>query len=244
MSMPLHEDPSTTWPDLPPGAVVHSGRAHRPLVWMSDGTVPDAAQWWKRLYADHARTGLYPVLLEYPDDSFEPQAGQYGAGADVVEYFRDTWKEQPWPRFTQWPGLAEPGAAADSDAVGGAAGELADRLVLEGRARCLALVQVGRSADVPAAVGWDRMSNRLTPERLSAVLRSWEERFGLRLVGFGHGSLYLSVAAPPTSVDQAHILTAEHYLACLDVFYVDPTMDWDTYPVELMERRDWWLGWD
>ena len=56
-------------------------------------------------------------------------------------------------------------------------------------------------------------------------------------MGFGHASLYASVAAPPTDIDQARVLTAEHYVACPDWFYVDPSMDWEAYPEELMKLR-------
>lgn len=77
-----------------------------------------------------------------------------------------------------------------------------------------------------------------------SLLRPAEDRFGIRVVGFGHGSLYVSVAAPPTDIHQARILTAEHYLACPDVFYEDPNLDWSEYPEELMKRREWRFWWD
>ncbi|WP_241197003.1 DUF4253 domain-containing protein [Streptomyces sp. ADI95-17] len=84
----------------------------------------------------------------------------------------------------------------------------------------------------------------MTAQELSVVLRSWEHRFGVRLVGFGHGSLYLSVAAQPTDAREARVLAAEHYLACSDVFYEDPDLDWSTYHEELMRRREWRFWWD
>ncbi|MGW4837716.1 hypothetical protein [Streptomyces globisporus] len=55
---------------------------------MSDGPVTDAADRWKRLYARRCETGLYPLLLEYPDDSVDPVGGGYGADADADAYFR------------------------------------------------------------------------------------------------------------------------------------------------------------
>ncbi|MFE5961310.1 DUF4253 domain-containing protein [Streptomyces rubiginosohelvolus] len=228
--------------DLPPGRLIGPCHHPHPVVWMSDGPVTDAADRWKRLYARRCETGLYPLLLEYPDDSFDPVGGGYGADADADAYFRSEWTDDSWPPFGKWPGLATPAAVvADADVC---AGEVATAVAREGRARCLALVQVARGADVPAALSWRGAANHMTAQELSAVLRSWEHRFGVRVVGLGHGSLYLSVAAPPTDARQARVLAAEHYLACPDVFHEDPDLDWSTYHEELMRLREWRFWWD
>ncbi|MFD6277348.1 DUF4253 domain-containing protein [Streptomyces sp. NPDC060209] len=209
---------------------------------MSDGPVTDAADWWKLLYARRRETGLYPLLLEYPDDSFDPENGGYGADADAASYFRSAWTDDSWPPFTEWPGLSLPaGVVTDVDVC---ASEVATAVVRDGRAPCLALVQVMRGADTPAALNWHGMMNRMTAQELSAVLRTWEDRFGLRVVGLGHGSLYVSVAAQPTDLAQARVLAAEHYLACPDIFYDDPDLDWSTYQEDLMKRREWRFWWD
>lgn len=49
---------------------------------------------------------------------------------------------------------------------------------------------------------------------LSIVLRSWEDRFGARLVGLGHATAFVSVATGPDNADQASSLALQHYLAC------------------------------
>ncbi|MFE1893911.1 DUF4253 domain-containing protein [Streptomyces microflavus] len=228
--------------DLPPGRLIGPCHHPHPVVWMSDGPVTDAADWWKRLHARHCETGLYPLLLEYPDDSFEPVGGGYGADADAGSYFWSQWTDDSWPPFKEWPGLAAPAAGVTDAEV--CAGEIAAAVARDGRARCLALVQVARGADAPAALSWLGMKNHMTTQDLSAVLRSWEHRFGVRVVGLGHGSLYLSVAAQPTNAHQARVLAAEHYLCCPDVFYEDPDLDWSTYHEELMQRREWRFWWD
>ncbi|GAA0328201.1 DUF4253 domain-containing protein [Streptomyces turgidiscabies] len=211
-------------------------------MWLSDGPVRGAADWWARLYSRHPETGLYPLLLEYPDDSFEPTRGDYGAGVDAASYLRREWTQDAWPAFEEWPGLAAPAAAVPDAAQ--PAGELATALVRKSRAPCLALVEVSRGADAPAALNWTGPANHMTAEELSVVLRSWEDRFGVRVVGFGQAYLYLSVAAPPTDIDQARVLALEHYAACPDWFFVDPSMDLETYPEELMKRREWEFWWD
>ncbi|MFE2501750.1 DUF4253 domain-containing protein [Streptomyces rubiginosohelvolus] len=108
----------------------------------------------------------------------------------------------------------------------------------------LALVQVARGADAPAALSWRGATHHMTAQGLSAVLRSWEHRSGVRVVGVGHGALYLSVAAPPTEAHQARVLAAERHLVCPDVFHEDPDLDWSTYHEELMRLREWRFWWD
>ncbi|MEU5966189.1 DUF4253 domain-containing protein [Streptomyces globisporus] len=242
MPEPLSEVLRQLLDDLPPGSLIGPCRHPHPVAWMSDGPVTDAADWWRRLHARRRETGLYPLLLEYPDGSFDPVGGGYGVDADADAYFRSEWTDDSWPPFKEWPGLATPaGVVADAD---GCAGAAATAVAREGRARCLALVEVARGADAPAALNWRGMANHMTAQELSAVLRSWEHRFGVRVVGLGHGSLFLSVAAPPTEVRQARVLAAEHYLACPDVFHEDPDLDWSTYHEELMRLREWRLWWD
>ncbi|MEU5453930.1 DUF4253 domain-containing protein [Streptomyces globisporus] len=242
MSEPLSAALRQLLDDLPPGTLIGPCHPPHPVVWMSDGPVTDAADRWKQLFARRRETGLYPLLLEYPDDSFDPVGGGHGADADADAYFRSEWTDDSWPPFEEWPGFAMPAAVvADADAC---AGEVATAVAREGRARCLALVQVARGADAPAALSWRGATHHMTAQELSAVLRSWEHRFGVRVVGLGHGSLYLSVAAPPTDAHQARVLAAEHYLVCPDVFHEDPDLDWSTYHEELVRLREWRFWWD
>ncbi|MFJ2848517.1 DUF4253 domain-containing protein [Streptomyces rubiginosohelvolus] len=167
--------------------------------------------------------------------------GRYGADAHADAYFRSERTDDSWPLFEK-SGLATPTAAvADADVC---AGEVATAVAREGRARCLALAQVARGADAPAALSWRGATHHMTAQELSAVLRSWEHRSGVRVVGVGHGALYLSVAAPPTEAHQARVLAAEHYLVCPDVFHEDPDLDWSTYHEELMRLREWRFWWD
>ncbi|MEV5440922.1 DUF4253 domain-containing protein, partial [Streptomyces sp. NPDC052682] len=123
MPEPLTEDLRQLLNDLPPGRLLGPCVAPHPVVWVSDGPVMDAADWWKRLYTRRCETGLYPLLLEYPDDSFEPVGGDYGADVDAASYLRSQWTDDSWLPFKEWPGLARP-AAATTD-VDVCAGELA-----------------------------------------------------------------------------------------------------------------------
>jgi hypothetical protein len=84
----------------------------------------------------------------------------------------------------------------------------------------LGLVPVGRGADVPAAIGWSGAINHLPDAGvLSAVLRSWEDRFGARLLALETDRLHLSVAAPPRTTAEALAVAAEHFALCPDTVW-------------------------
>lgn len=190
MSQPLKDHRERLLDDLPPGHLVGPSQDPHPFVWLSDGPVRGAADWWVRLYSRHSETGLYPLLLEYPDDSFEPvgAGGVYAAGADAASYLRREWTKNAWAPFEEWPGLAAPAAVVADVAL--PAGELATALVRSSRAQCLALVEVSRGADAPAALNWLGPANHITAEELSAVLRSL-----VRVLARGPSSAFSQVSA-------------------------------------------------
>lgn len=81
----------------------------------------------------------------------------------------------------------------------------------------MGLAAATRSSDAIAVAGWQGAVNYIgDTAHLSAVLRSWEDRFGVRLVGAGFAELYLSVAASPTSDAEAIHVAAEHFAFCPD----------------------------
>jgi uncharacterized protein DUF4253 len=102
-----------------------------------------------------------------------------------------------------FPGLAPPGQTALSDA------ELQRALDSLAPAR-IGLVPVGRPADVLAALGWDLCFERLDTLPLTAVLRSWENRFGARLLEVGFADIKLLVERPPRDLSSAQRIAAEH----------------------------------
>jgi hypothetical protein len=115
-----------------------------------------------------------------------------------------------------WPGLA-PAGVPEAD-VDERAAETAEGLVatLFDDAH-IALVRARRSADIPAAIGWSGPLNHENDvAKLSAVLRSWEDRFGIRVVALGFDTLTVSVAAPPRTPEEALAVAAEHYAFCPD----------------------------
>lgn len=78
----------------------------------------------------------------------------------------------------------------------------------------IGLVHAARPADVVTALGWPGASSAGTvlgaPARLSAVLRSWEDRFGAHLFRLGFDTVQLLVERPPSTEASALAVAAEH----------------------------------
>ena len=232
------------WPD--PGFPQHKV-AEGPALWMSEGPAPPGL--WARLRAAHPDTGLWPLML---DDSAQPwSAGQIAPepvseidGYDPAAFMAEVWSEWPEPpidiepfgRYS--PGPALPGEPRDDP------GAVADRCASELTGRPLGRVPAERGADVLAAVGWQgaRHHNPLTAP-LAAVVRSWEDRFGVRVVGIGFDTLELSVAAPPATFRHALRVAAEHATFCPEVIVQGPgTLA--GYAEEIRDARLWSFRWE
>ncbi|MEU6480789.1 DUF4253 domain-containing protein [Streptomyces sp. NPDC047017] len=211
---------------LPPGSLIDAtddGPWREPLLWCAGR--PVAPGNWAALGTPAARVGLLPVLIELGGERVGPEdwelmpgettyPGDHDAEDVLAEYWEDCAGEEDGP----WPGLAgglPPAAAPDTRAA-----EVADSLA-GGRPWLkdphLALVPARRSADIPAAIGWSGPLNHDNDvARLCAVLRSWEDRFGIRVVALGFDHLTVSVAAPPGTYAEAEAVAAEHLAFCPD----------------------------
>lgn len=247
--------------ELPPGRVVAGA------YWLSDA--PARSGLWAALRQAHPRSGLWPVIAEpahgqpelpWETGHFSGPARDAGpaAGRDAAVVLADLWREYvedvgeeeagevEWdalaPFGTQWPGLAPaPSAApaADPDAVAEQVAEDSG----DGTSRLL-LVPAARGADVLAVVGWTGSLNHTEdPAGLSAVLRSWEDRFGARLIRLGFDTLLLAVAAPPGTEPEALLVAAEHFAFCPDniIQGVEPI---GSYAAHIRGQHAWSFWWD
>jgi hypothetical protein len=103
---------------------------------------------------------------------------------------------------------------AEPDAL---ASEYAAHLISRDPSMRLGLVAANRGADALATAGWTGPANYTNDTgEIAAVVRSWEDRYGARVIGAGFADLYLSVAAPPTTLDEALHIAAEHFAFCPD----------------------------
>jgi hypothetical protein len=163
---------------------------------------------------------------------------------DVREYVAP-WPHDPGPPFESWPGLAPAGPVTGA----GTSPAQAARWTVEDlvgtdpyiHTCSLALVPARRSADVPAILGW---SSEAPLPLLCALLRSWEDRFGARIVsGFG-SELTVSVARPPLDVEHAERVALEHVLSTADNIVDDPPTPFPRYAKRLVGRSGWRFWWD
>jgi len=228
---------------LPAGVHVLSGGGRgQPVAWATTEPVPDAGRVWEALSEMHAQSGLVPVLLsgiegdprrpwdtqEFrdPDDLAELEQ------LDATEVLRDDWRSRtteyddydeedeeyqdddyarsiaeevaPFSR-RQFPGLAQAEDHQLSD-------EEFDRVLSGlGPAR-VGLVPADRPADALPMLGWNEAL--VTAVGFAAVLRSWEDRFGARLLRVGFAEFSVLARRPPRTFESAQRLAAEHWAFC------------------------------
>lgn len=252
--------------DLPAGRLVvetEAGVHDEPVLWISDGC-PDALL-WDHLCTQHQRTGLWPLLLhgfpgggpELHPDIVTSTPADHDAAALLAGWWAGytTPDEDDMlspadrlavtaPFENRWPGLAAPGQLQDDPdvlAAGFARHLLEDPHLTAPR---LGLAPSRRSADAPADIGWSGAVNyENDTARYSAVLRSWEERFGARLVALGSGTMELSVTAPPVDPEHALHVAAEHFAFCPDNVW-QGAVSLNRYADTLVDRTSWSFWWD
>jgi len=78
----------------------------------------------------------------------------------------------------------------------------------------IGLVPADRPADVLPRLGWEGACNSRTSVQIAAVLRSWEDRFGARLLEVGFADIRLLVSRPPQTLEAAQPIAAEHFAFC------------------------------
>ncbi|WP_204291240.1 DUF4253 domain-containing protein [Micromonospora gifhornensis] len=259
--------PRTLAVPLPPGQTVcgSEGADDRPVLWMSEEPAP--AGLWSRLHAAHESSGLWPLLLDglggdmsrpwqggelWPATSTPDQhdaervlagrwANQTGDGDDSPPAADDDPLVAPYGRA--WPGLAP--ALPPRVAVREHADHWAEQLSQALSEAHLGLVPAQRSSEVLAAVGWHGAINHIGVAELCAVLRSWEDRFGVRVIGAGFAELYLSVAAPPSTIDEALPIAAEHFAFCPDnILQGQRPYTVAAYAERLVDAPTWAFWWD
>lgn len=109
---------------------------------------------------------------------------------------------------------------------------------MKGEDAFLGLVPATDSAAALALSGWISRRGQVLED--AALLRSWQQRFGVRLCALRIDRLTVSVAWPPRSLETARLLAAEHLAYNDDV---DPDQ-LDAYAAELIDAPTWEFWWD
>jgi hypothetical protein len=161
---------------------------------------------------------------------------------ETIESMRYEW-EHRWPPYTEWPGLAPAGPERGTAATEVHRRVLASLLREAGGApgsAHLALIRAERPADVPAVMAWEAEAPNVF---LSAMLRSWEDRFRAQVVGFEGSTMYVSVARPPGTASDASQVALEHMLLG-DDNHRPGLLDFADYAESLVGERCWSFWWD
>jgi hypothetical protein len=227
---------------LPDGRQLSGWDDDAARLWATSDRIPDAGQVWRALTDIHPDTGLVPILLAFLNRGHEGRpwdegeldnrcdlaavdrldaatvlARQWAGEAPTAEELEEDpeWREMIAPYGEHFPGLAPAQDQVLSEA------ELAQAMAWFGPAR-IGLVPAARPADVLALVGYNGTVNGFgTPELLSAVLRSWEDRFGAVLVEVGFDHIRLLARRPPRTVRDAQAVAAELWPMCDEFWPVD-----------------------
>jgi Domain of unknown function (DUF4253) len=174
----------------------------------------------------------------YYEDGWEE-----AARGDVSAWFTSQWRENTGdgaqelaPYGGRFPGLAERGGERRDDASAAAIDSLEN---VSG----LALVPVTRPADALGAIGFSGAVNYdYAPGDLSAVLRSWEQRFDAILVGVGLDTAFVAVRRPPAG-QVALRVAAEHFVFAPDSVW-QGTGSLRKLAGEVRGSRAWAFWWD
>lgn len=242
--------------------------AGRPVMWLSDAPV-DAGV-WARLHAASAALGWWPLLLQglRRDDEFRPWASgelfpqklsdprSHDAGALLAAWWEqyagsddeDEDDEEEDAAVTAPFGETWPGVAPHTQSLTSAdhrAAEFADELLASDPTLRLGLVPATSGAEALRACGWQGPVNYTNDTgQIAAVVLDWERRFGARVVGVGFADLYLSVAAPPATIEDALRVAAEHFAFCPDNIWQGRYSTLAEYAAHLVGANAWSFWWD
>jgi len=199
-----------------------------PVVWVSDRAIGDGLV-WGALAEESAESGLQPFLLSGMDGGTarpwdtgeqvsEPEDTEAIDDMDAAQVLDDWWwdpgedelaedeelRAMFAPFGARFPGLA-PDVTEELDP------ELMRRAVVQyTRDARIGLVPAARPADILPRIGWAGAANNRTASELAVVLRSWEDRFGARLLEVGFADIRLLVSRPPQTLQAAQPIAAEH----------------------------------
>ncbi|MCW2923732.1 MAG: hypothetical protein JWM98_1136, partial [Thermoleophilia bacterium] len=242
---------------LPPGR--RRGRRAAAL-WAADAPTPASPAAWRALASAFEHTGLWPVLLDdaAPGDGWVDQLApsppappvEVGAVAAHLAAAVRAWSEELTPDLpsTDPDYHRELVALLATDAAAGrpasATGRRPDAIAHASAAldaAHLGVVACTRPAQVLERIAWPGARDALDPALLTAVLASWEGRYGALVLGLSADVVTFAVTRPPATIEEAREAAAEQLAACPAL-----TDDWDGFDAHaaaLVDAPAWRLRW-
>ncbi|MDX6428386.1 MAG: hypothetical protein QOE54_752 [Streptosporangiaceae bacterium] len=250
---------------LPAGQFTESDR---PSLWVSAEPLSDVHGRWASLVGD---AELCPLILR----GFQPSAAMR---QNIPPSFLRRNLGRPWHsgelepadprliddvdvpallrRWVQEKGWSGPFRTALAEPSGPDPDQFALRVdpsaLLAGEEAYLGLVPASDGAAALALGGW--VSRRGSVIEDAALMRSWQQRFGVRLCALRINRLTVSVAWPPRSLENARLLAAEHFAYAESIFmeeaehfaYAESSFmeEIDTYAASLLNAAVWEFWWD
>jgi Domain of unknown function (DUF4253) len=243
-----------------------------PVAWVTLQPVPDPGRVWAALSAAHQETGLVPILLSGmggdPQDTRRPwDNGEFDPPPDVTELERmeaASVLQEMWDG-TAYEGDDEDGEEEDDEMVamrapfsrqfpGLAPAEYSplsqdqlQNVLTSLRPARLGLVPASRPADVLPLIGWSGFAPGTDGTlSLAAVLRSWEDRFGARLLDVGFAQIRLLVERPPRTYEAAQGLAVEQFAFCNECTLAGQAglSDVGSIAAGLVNTPVWGFSWD
>jgi Domain of unknown function (DUF4253) len=149
----------------------------------------------------------------------------------------DEWRQMIAPFSPQFPGLAPAcHQALPADEI--------ERALQQLHPARIGLAAADRPADVLPLIGWTGNANWGTGALpVASVLRSWEDRFGARLLRIGFAQISLLATRPPRDLRSAQLLAAEHFAFCNECGGLGLT-DVSSITRYLMASPVWTFWWD
>lgn len=203
-----------------------------PVAWATTEPVPDPGRVWAALSGAAQGTGLVPFLassLDYnprrpwDEGEFEDPSDTSGLGGlEAAAILQSGWDrsilvlppedDEYWtagriPYSRTFPGLAP----REDTAIGR---QQVDEILDSLPPARIGLAAAGRPADVLPRIGYTGVHSCQPALPVAAVLRSWEDRFGARLLRIGFDEIQLLAERPPRTVQAAYHLAAEHRSFC------------------------------
>jgi hypothetical protein len=138
---------------------------------------------------------------EFEDDDTDPD--------DEDEEYDDVFQAMIAPFSRQFPGLAPAAGQRLTEAE-------TDRALGSLPQARIGVAAASRPADVLPLIGWDGAVNNGDDYAvvIAAILRSWEQRFGARLLRVGFADIQLLADRPPRTLQAARLLAAEQFAFC------------------------------